>query len=50
MKRQLQNFKANLDLELKDYIFDEGAIELGVYCLCLIVCMILLLGKLRGKP
>lgn len=39
-----------LNLKLKDYIFDEGAVELGVYFLCLLICMILMLGRLRGKP
>lgn len=37
-------------IRLKDYSLDEGAVELGAFCVASTICMFLMLDKLRGKP
>lgn len=34
----------------RDYSLDEGAVELGTFFIASVICMFLMLDKLRGKP
>ena len=37
-------------IRLRDYSLDEGAVELGAFCVASTICMFLMLDKLRGRP